>query len=336
MEHLVAVNSSIFSFNLMINEIKCFIVSIVSIVFVLIVIDIIWGAFADKVVDQMPNFSGQMAKDNYRLHRLQTDIVILGSSRGSHHYVTSLLGDSINCYKNKRYSIYNAAIDGKFANSNFCAAEMILSRYKPKLVIIDLQESQLITDYIPTDIKFSSPFYRKDSIVRRYLDNLSFEERLLMKSSLYRYNGKVFRIVSSFLRNKDFDDGYVPLFGSSIDTNSNEKLTPIENVTQFNTYSEKNLRNVLRKYKTVNVPLIISCSPSFKPIDNNNKLRDLCDEYNVPFIELYNLPYFNHHPELFKDETHLNADGARVFTHLFFTQIKPYLREIENQDCYED
>ena len=125
----------------------------------LIVTDFIIGFVTDKVVDKMPNYSGIIAKDNYRLHRLETDIVILGSSRGCHHYVTSLLSDSIDNYMGKEYSIYNAAIDGQFANSNSCAAEMIISRYRPKLVIIDLPESQLASKDV-TDIKLSSPFYR--------------------------------------------------------------------------------------------------------------------------------------------------------------------------------
>lgn len=302
--------------------------SLIIAVLLLIIIDFIIGFVADYVVDKMPNYSGAIAKDNYRLHRLETDIVILGSSRGSHHYVTSLLGDSIDNYKGKHYSIYNAAIDGKFANSNSCAAEMIISRYRPKLVIIDLPESQLALKDV-TDIKFSSPFYRKDSIVRKYLDNISFEERMLMKSSLYRYNGKVLRIALSFLRKNDVDDGYLPLYGSTIETTKYNK-PGIKNpeIRTLNPYSETNFRCVLKKYTSEGVPLIIACSPNFRPINNNNKLRDLCNEYNVPFIELYDLPYFNEHPELFKDAVHLNNDGAHIYTRIFFEQLKPYLDNI--------
>lgn len=308
------------------KDITRFGISLTIVVILLIAVDFVIGFVADKVVDKMPNYSGQIAKDNYRLHRLETDIVILGSSRASHHYVTSLLSDSIDNYTGKHYSIYNAAIDGKYANSNSCAAEMIISRYRPKLVIMDLPESQLASEYI-TDIKFSSPFYRKDSIVRKYIDNISFEEKMLMKSSLYRYNGKVLRIASSFLRQKDADDGYLPLYGSTIDsTKYNEYAKDNSTETRsLNSYSEANFRNVLRKYTNENIPLIIVCSPSFKPNDNNDQLCKLCNEYNVPFIELYDLTYFNEHPELFKDAGHLNNDGAHVYTKIFFEQLKPYL-----------
>lgn len=295
----------------------------------LIVTDFIIGFVADKAVDKMPNYSGQIAKDNYRLHRLETDIVILGSSRGSHHYVTSLLSDSIDNYMGKEYSIYNAAIDGKFANSNSCAAEMIISRYRPKLVIIDLPESQLASKDV-ADIKFSSPFYRKDSIVRKYIDNISFEEKMLMKSSLYRYNGKILRIASSFLRQKDVDDGYLPLYGTTIDISKYGEYVKGDSIeTQIlNSYSITNFRNVLRKYTAENIPLIIVCSPHFRPNNNNNQLLKLCNEYNVPFVELYDLPYFNEHPELFKDAGHLNDDGAHIYTKIFFEQLKPYLDNI--------
>ena len=308
------------------KDIKHFGISLIITAILLIATDFIIGCVADKVVDEMPNYSGQIAKDNYRLHRLETDIVILGSSRGSHHYVTSLLSDSIDNYMGKEYSIYNAAIDGKFANSNSCAAEMIISRYRPKLVIIDIPESQLASNDV-TDIKFSSPFYRKDSIVRKYIDNISFEEKILMKSSLYRYNGKILRIASSFFRQKNVDDGYLPLYGTTIDITKYDESTKEYNTeTQIlNPYSETNFRNVLRKYTAENIPLIIACSPSFRPNNNNNQLRELCNEFNVPFIELYDLPYFNEHPELFKDAKHLNNDGAHIYTKIFFEHLKPYL-----------
>lgn len=311
------------------KDIKHFVISLIITAILLIATDFIIGYVADKVVDEMPNYSGQIAKDNYRLHRLETDIVILGSSRGCRHYVTSLLSDSIDSYMGKDYSIYNAAIDGKFANSNSCAAEMIISRYRPKLVIIDLSESQLVSNDV-TDIRFCSPFYRKDSIIRKYLDNISFKEKMLMKSSLYRYNGKILRIASSFLRQKNVDDGYLPFYGTTIDITQYDESTKENNTeTQtLNPYSEKNFRNVLRKYTAENIPLIIACSPSFKPNYSNNQLRKLCNEYNVPFIELCDLPYFNEHPELFKDAEHLNNDGAHIYTKIFFENLKPYLDNI--------
>lgn len=288
--------------------------------------DVSIGFVADRIMRKLPNYSGQLAKDNFRLHRLDTDIVIIGSSRGSHHYVTKQLNDSIDRYCGRHYSLYNAAIDGKFANSNSCAAEAIIARYYPKLVVYDISEGQLRSDKV-ADIEFSSPFYWTDTIIRRYLDNVGLREKLLMKSSLYRYNGKIFRIVFSFVQQVPVDDGYEPLYGSKIDTLTTNKNTC--EIKPLNMYSINNFENVLKKYSSKNVPLIIVCSPSFRPNNNNLRLKALCDKYNIPFIDMYDEAYFNNNPSLFSDRTHLNNDGAHVFTALLFEQLKPYLANIK-------
>lgn len=292
----------------------------------LAVIDITVGLVLDKTMDYLPNFSGELAKDNFRLHQLNTEVVIIGSSRGAHHYVTQQLSDSIDAYYGKHISIYNAAIDGKFANSNCCAAEAILARYNPKLMIFDLPEGQLRGDYV-ADIEFSSPFYWTDSLIHRYLDGFGVKEQILMKLSLYRYNGKLLRIASSFLRPLPTDDGYLPLYGTTIDTltygKKKELLKPID------AYKWSNFENVLKKYATSDVPLVMVCSPCFRPNDNNQQMAELCDKYGIPFIDVYDTPYFNAHPELFKDGGHMNDDGAHIYTAMFFERLKPYLPNIE-------
>lgn len=300
------------------------------VVFLMItIVDIAVGFVSDKVMEMLPNYSSQkLAKDNYRLHRLDTKIVILGSSRGSHHYVTRQLSDSINTFFGEDISIYNASIDGQFANSNSCAAETIVARYRPKLVIYDIPESQLASSSA-ADIEFSAPFYWNDSIVHRYLNNLGIKEKILMKSSLFRYNDKIFRIASSFLRPIEIDDGYLPLYGSTIDTASVVPLNKKTPTRVLDDYTVNNFENVLKRYSSSNVPLIIVCSPCFRPNDNNEKLSELCKKYKVPFIDLYDTPYFNSHPELFKDRWHLNDDGAHYYTALFFEKLKPYLETLE-------
>lgn len=92
----------------------------------MVLVDIVVGKAGDYVMTILPadsGPSGQISKDNYRLNHVMTDVVIIGSSRGSHHYVSEMLRDSINQYTGVEYSIYNCAIDGKFINSNSCAAE---------------------------------------------------------------------------------------------------------------------------------------------------------------------------------------------------------------------
>ena len=292
----------------------------------LVVVDITVGVVADRLIDKMPDFSGDLAKDNYRLHRLNTDVVILGSSRGNYHYVSQQLSDSIEAYLGKRLSLYNASISFKRANSNSCAAEAIIARYRPKLVIYDITEEYLC-DAPLEEIEFSAPYYWKDTVVRRYIDDVGLKERILMKSNLYRYNGKLFRIVSSLFKPTAPNDGYEPLRGARIDLteHNEEEETSMPTLEELDDYTLNNFETVLRKYSSENIPLVIVCSPRYQPKDNNKRLAAICDQYGIPFIDYYDTPYFNDRPELFFDTQHLNDEGAHVFTALLFEQLKPFL-----------
>jgi len=291
----------------------------------LVAVDITVGIVADRLMDKLPYSNEDLAKDNYRLHHLNTDVVIIGSSRGCNHYVTQQLGDSLDAYYGEHLSIYNAAIAGKLANSNSCAAEVIIARYRPKLVIYDISEDFLCDDQL-ADIEFSAPFYWKDTIVRRYLDNIGLKERILMKSGLYRYNGKLVRIASCFLTPIAVDHGYKPKFGSNIDTTNvkNASKVPMP-PKELHSYTLNNFETVLKKYSSENVPLVVVCSPHFRPINNNKRLAAICDKYGIPFLDFYNTPHFNSHPELFYEGKHMNDDGAHVYTAMFFEQLKRFL-----------
>ena len=295
----------------------------------LAVVDLAVGFVGDKLAWNMPNYSGQIAKDNYRLHRMTDEIVIIGSSRGAHHYVTSQLNDSIDNLIGRHVTVYNAAIQGKYANSNCCAAEVILSRYHPKLVIFDMPESQMQIMDVTSDIGFSAPYYWTDTIVRRYLDNVSIKNKIVMKSSLCRYNSKVFRILSSYLQNIPEDDGYVPKYGCVIDTLNQSVFLPNADVVPLNPFSVSNLENVFNKCNELGVPIIMVCSPRFRPNKVNSQLAELCKKHDVLFIDFSNSELFNTHPLWFYDPGHLNDEGAHVYTGLFFSTIKHILKSIE-------
>lgn len=292
---------------------------------ILSIIDKIVGVCGDTLMTKLPNYSGEFSKDNFRLNRLKTDIVIIGSSRCNHHYVTKMLGDSINKYSHRNYSIYNAGIDGQLINSNSCATESLLKRYTPKLIIFEVEAREFKekeNEY--ADIRYSLPHYTSNETVHSYINELGWKERLKVKSNIYRYNGMLLRIVSSFMNQGD-STGYMPL--SNI-----MKVLPDKDAEEIegehSIYSEKNFTRVLKTCEDRNINLIVVSSPRFQPNDNNDYINALCKKYNIPFIELYNLEQFNENPNLFEDEGHLNDNGAHIYTNLFFENIKPYLSNL--------
>lgn len=72
--------------------------------------------------------------------------------------------------------------------------------------------------------------------------------------------------------------------------------------------------------------MIVVDSPKFKKRDKNNlsavKMQELCQQYGSIFLDNSQLTYFLEHPELFNDATHMNDDGAKIYTELFLKQIQ--------------
>ena len=301
------------------------IISSIIVVVSLVVIDLIIGVVGDYAMKHMPDYSGQIAKNNFRLNRVNTDVVIVGSSRGAHHYVTEMLRDSINSYTGGNYTVYNSAIDGNFINSNSCAAESIMDRYSPDLLIFEVSEWELGGGQAERDMEFTAVNYHNNRFVKKYLDDMGFKEKLKMTSNLFRFNQKALRIVSSYIQ-KGSENGYEPLY---------KKMTVIPKIVSephnMDDYSIKNFKRVLQTATEKGINLIIVSSPSFTPKDNNRILAELCGDYNIPYVDCYNIKEFNEHPELFKDPIHLNDDGARLYTDRFFQKIKPYLGNMVNK-----
>lgn len=292
----------------------------------LIIVDISIGAIGDRLALNMPSFGRLVTKDNYRLHRMNAEVVIIGSSRGAHHFVTKQLNDSIDAYVGRHVDVYNASIQGHFANNNFCAVEVIIERYQPKLLIVEQTENQMCAKDVVSDLEHLAPYYRSDSIIKRYIDKLGANEKVLMCSNMYRYNNKLLNIASAYLMDGGKDDGYIPLKGTSINLSEFQYVDyPHESL---NPYTEANFRRMIQKCQSKRIPIVVCASPFFRSGRNNNQLLRICEEYGVQYIDLFNESYFNQHPELFKDPAHLNDTGARLFTDLFYQNFKPLLKEV--------
>ena len=317
-----------------------FLASAMVILFSLLVVDLCVGFLGYKSLDHLPDFTGKestsFVKNNYRIMRLDSDIVIMGSSRANRHYNTTMLLDSIGSYLNGDYSVYNAGLDGHFITSSCLTIESMLNRYKPKMIVLDVEiedpdlHNNKESDWTQNTIEYNalSLYCYKVEEAKKYFDEICFKDRLMLKSNMYRFNDKIFRIGEAFLkRNQKPNDGFEPIFGSTVDT-VKMKINVKEEM-MVEAYSENILRRIFQLCKENNVILVLVSSPRFRPQRSNEPIHSLSREYCVPYIEIYDTDFFNRHPEWFKDVSHLNNDGATVFTQMFFEELKPYLKSIK-------
>lgn len=292
------------------------------IAFMVIMIDWLVGMAGDYAMHRMPSYSGQTAKSNFRLNKVDADILVIGSSRGAHHYVTSLLRDSVSSYLGENLTAYNSGIDGEYINSNLCATESVMDRYRPKILIFDVSEWEFADEYAMHNLESLAGNYRNNKFVRMYLDELGWKERVKMRCNMFRFNHKVLEIASSYVK-KGNVTGYEPL-------KETMKVMPkhVEMPHTIGGYSLRNFERVLHTAHNKGVLLIVSSSPSFRSEDGNAQLAAICKKHDTPYIDCYDVAEFNEHPDYFKDAFHLNDKGAHAFTKLFYQRLKPYLCDV--------
>lgn len=75
---------------------------------------------------------GDTGKTYFSLYDVESPVVVVGSSRASHHYVTKIIEDTLGV------PAYNVARDGCFFSYNCCVVNSILDRYSPKMIIWEM------------------------------------------------------------------------------------------------------------------------------------------------------------------------------------------------------
>ncbi len=307
------------------QDIKKLIISTIILSSAFVLIDTFIGYIGENTLKKLPNFGNELCKTNYRLNRIKSDVIIVGSSRASHHYHTAILADSVNSYLSSNFSFYNTGLGGQFVDCNACTVESILYRYKPKLIIFDINSLEVMDIKWQERIRKYEIFYRNNKIVKEYLDRLGWKEKLKVNVNMYRFNSIIIDLIGCLHKGDITDNGYEPLYKIMENTNTKK---PTTQKTIINDFSLESFIRMVFLCNKENINLIVVTSPRYKPNENNELIRSICNEYNIHYIDLYNTDFFNNHPELFYDRSHLNNDGATIYTKMFFEELKPHLEKL--------
>lgn len=300
-----------------------FLLSALVILCAVIVADIILGKIMNWMLPQI-NPKTAIGKTCFALDKVNTPVVIVGSSRASHHYVTRMIEDSLGL------DAYNVGRDGCYFSDNICIINSILDRYSPEIIIWELSDNPLYVDG-NDPLESLYPYYGENAWVT---DIINMEEdtdiRLCLKSALYRYNSQVLRICLRWLQKNDesdIDKGYDPLAPKKWIVASNGKDEKTQE-REIDTIKMQLFVNVVDRIKMGGVNLIVLNSPVYsddeniKPVTNDNFMREILTENGFCYLDNRCLGEFICHPEYFNDRTHLNRIGAEVYTRIFLEQLK--------------
>lgn len=255
---------------------------------------------------------GRTGAEYYVCEKATEDIIIMGSSRASHHYVPEIISEELGM------SCFNAGQDGNGIILQYGRWKLLSERTAPKVIIYDVNPAfDLCINDNMTYVDRLKPFCNNGD-VKRYIVGLFPMERLKLFSQMYRYNYKFIEMVFDCSKaGVDKLNGYIPLYGEI----RKEVVDAARIDKQFTIKYDQTkvffLERLAIDCKEKGTKLIFVTSPAFRGGGYGKETFDIvsniAEKYNLPFLYNYESEY-SENPTIFKDSQHLNDEGARMFT----------------------
>ncbi len=279
------------------------------------VIDCGFGVICDYLNSHS---KGGNTKDRYYIAKQTSeDLLMMGSSRMHHHYVTEIVEDSLHM------SAYNCGVDGNGIILSYGYLLMITERYKPKMIIYDISGFDMYGDDNKRYIDLLKEYYREPGIID-ILTSIDKKERVKLLSSLYRYNSKFIPFLKDYFNSSSSGlKGYVPI-------NRAIQGPPTGVFVNDNTFIPDSMklsyvRKFVEKCQEESIRLIFCSSPFYGKTPEstyNDPIKDICIEKNIPFLDFSEDREINGDYRYYSDAVHLNEKGSILFTRKLVTAIK--------------
>lgn len=263
---------------------------------------------------------GSTANCEYIANRCQDDIIILGSSRATHHYVPQIIEDSLGV------TCYNCGEEGNGVILAYGRLKMLTERYTPKLVLYELTPDYDYGKLEPNNkyLGYLRAYYYKDGIKEVFKDFDDDLSSLKMMSGMYRNTGRILPVVFDNITYRDNQKGFEALNGVMKPTQEkpNEKNNVDICIDSLKLYY---VEKVIDLCQSKQIPICFMISPRYGMVgvDMTNYYPgiELCKRHNVPVYNFIACPSISDHPDFFQDGGHMNSLGAVAFTSLLVDSV---------------
>lgn len=290
---------------------KSFILKIILFFAIIFVCDFIIGKCFDAIASR--SVVTDYGRDNHICNTGDEDLLVFGSSRGVHHFNTVMMTDSLGI------SCYNCSEDGQGIILNYGRMLMYAQHHKPKVIIYDFMPNfDLASRDNHRFLKWLKPHCDRDGIMD-LICSVDSTERFKLGSRIYRYNSDILLLLTSLRHIHDTGDttrGFVPTNGimtaqkKAALQKTNVLTEPLEPDSLKLHYFEQ-LFSSLQDTK-----IIVTVSPTWDGMSHARvqPIEDLCNKYNIRFLDFSNSPKYLRRDDIFVDNTHLNEKGSAEFT----------------------
>jgi len=267
---------------------------------------------------------------NHVVYSLNEDVLVLGSSRASHHYNSSLIKDSL------RLSCFNGGRDGEGLLYSTALFELALQRHIPKVVVLDVTSDALSEKEDERNrLSILLPFLKQSNVIKNMIEKKGRLELLKSNLQAYRYNGQLFSIIQHhFLSSGNAVMGFSPL-GDKMAVSSRAVSTGAPIKPYSDSVSADNVETLklfITKCEQQKIQLFVFVSPRYNDDTQLNsylKMKSICNNNNVIFHDFTNDVNFKN-PEYYSDRAHLNSTGADLYTDTIVDFMKKRLAPAVN------
>jgi len=304
---------------------KKVIIYIISIIIILFIADFFLG-ICSRYYIKNHQLTGRYKPLDRLIKEVDTDIVLIGNSAILNSLDPQILEDSLSM------TCYNGGIIGQGIEFSETIIDCILQRHTPKMIILGLRPEEMGGNIGEGIYDVLKPYYKMGyNSIDNHFNHKEGIERLLINSNLIRYNTIWVRVLLYMLFDNTIyqDNGFMPMEIPS----TFPKMKYIKYVSQPVQTKLMCLERIMQKCNKKDIKLFICYPPVFMTFNTDNlpcimAVNNLCKKYNTPCYVDYNNKTFNHCPELFYDNGHVNIKGAELYTKSLTSKI---IRDIKGR-----
>ena len=278
--------------------------------------DLLIGAVSKDAILNVKDVGVNQTNTVQAFFKRKADVLILGPSTANHHFDCQILRDSLGM------TCYNAGRDGQNVIYNAMVLDAFLTRCTPKMVVVEVGSSTLSDVWMDRLNDFNC-YYGILKPIDDILDSIATPiDRIKRLSDIYRYNKTWEWLLNAKFSEEVPDlDGYRPM---PVNQDAKFRSVKVEGQFVIDKTCKHYLDKIISDCQERNIQLLITSSPSLI-VDYGNFLQEMeayCQKHSVDFLNWNGDTAYTNHSELFYDRTHLNENGAKMFTRDFLRRIK--------------
>lgn len=265
---------------------------------------------------QMNSKGGSTRNNYYILKESKDDVIILGSSRATHHYKPEIIQDSL------RLSCYNCGEEGNGIILAKGRLEMMLERHHPSVVLYEITpEYDYFADKDYTKyLRYLKPYYSEEkvsSLVNSFIDKRT---QIELKSKLYQNNSLCLTYLLDNIVYRENNKGYSPLFAEMQKLLSNFPIS--DNDIDYKKLILLEELTAVCKREGIKLFYVISPICSLKTNNQYMEAFRLASRYQVEVWDYSCDKRFVGKLNLFNDNYHMNDLGAEMFSSIIASRLR--------------